>query len=350
MAKGESKMPNTAHHPSSRSTAKKFGLSSRKVSIWSRIVLMAISLQAISANAAYPDRPIKWIVPSAASGASDTTVRIVADQLSKRLGQPVIIDNRPGASGAIGLDLLAKSAPDGYTIGTINITNFVMNRQLRPNLPFDVDRDFIPLVRLSTQSNLLVVNPSLPINDVNELVAYSKAHPSSLFYGSAGAGSSQHIAMEFLKQITGASLTHIPYKSSPAAGIDLMGNRVQVMLDNLSTLAPNVKSGKIRALALTAPKRSALLPDVPTFIEAGFPSLQMTVWSGVATPNGVDPEITKMLSDEILAVLKLPSVIASLKETGYEPDGLRGSDFVEFIKQENTQWGDVIHKANIEPD
>lgn len=324
--------------------------SSRRLVVRAAALLAAGLVWAVSARAAYPDRPIRWIVPSAAGGGADAAVRIVADQLSRRLGQAVVIDNRPGASGAIGLDAVAKSAPDGYTVGTANITNIVLNRQLRPKLPFDPDRDLVPVAKLSTQPNVLVVNTSLPVKDVKELIAYAKANPGRVFYGSTGSGSSLHVAGESLKQAAGIDMVHVPYKSAPAANTDLMANSIQVMIDNLSTLAPHVRSGKVRALAVTSPRRSPQLPDVPTMVEAGGPNFQMVVWGGVVAPRGIPPDVLKRLSQEIIAVLALPEVKQRLGELGYEPDGQGPAAFGELIRKENLHWGEVIRKANIKVD
>lgn len=313
------------------------------------VLLVTLFLAGV-ASAQYPDRPIRWIVPAAAGGGADAAVRIVANQLGRRLGQAIVIDNRPGASGAIGLDAVAKAAPDGYTLGTANITNIVLNRQLRPNLPFNPDRDLAPVAKLTTQPNVLVVNPSLPVKDVKELIAYAKAHPGKLFYGSTGPGSSLHVAGEALKQAAGIDMVHVPYKSAPAANTDLMANNIQVMVDNLSTLAPHVRSGKVRALAVTSPRRSQQLPQVPTISEAGGPDFQMLVWGGVVVPKGVAAPVIRRLADEITAVLALPEVKTRLAELGYEADPQGPAAFGEFIKRENEHWGAVIRLAKIKAD
>ncbi|WP_295857323.1 tripartite tricarboxylate transporter substrate binding protein [uncultured Xylophilus sp.] len=302
------------------------------------------------AQAAWPERPIRWIVPAAASGGSDAAARVIADQLSRRLGQPIVIDNKPGASGAIGLDAIAKSAPDGYTIGTANITNFVLNRQLRSSLPFNPDRDFLPIAKLTNQPNVLVINNSVPAKNLKDFIALIKSKPGELFYGSSGSGSSMHVAAVSLSQASGLNMVHIPYKSSPAANTDLMGGSIQVMIDNLSTLAPSIRAGKVRALAVTAPKRSTVLPDVPTMAEAGGPDIQMLAWGGVVAPAGVPQPIVKKLSDEIIAVLAMPDVRAKLTEMGYEIDPQGPAAFGELIVRENVRWGQVIRKGNIKPD
>ena len=305
---------------------------------------------ASTSHAAYPERPLRWIVPAAAGGGADGAVRVVADQLGRRLGQAVVIDNRPGASGAIGLDAVAKAAPDGYTLGTANISNFVLNRHVRQNLPFNPDRDFTAVAKLTTQPNVLVVNNDVPARDLKQLVAYAKAHPGVMFYGSTGAGSSLHVAGESFKQAAQIDLVHVPYKSAPAADTDLMAGNIQVIIDNLSTLAPFIRNGKVRALAVTSPKRSTLLPDVPTMSEAAGLDLQMTVWGGVVAPANVPPAVLKKISDEILAVLAMPEVRARLAELGYETDPQGPAAFGEFIRKENERWGATIRRANIKAD
>lgn len=314
------------------------------------MALASALMLAGAAHAEYPERAIKWVVPAAAGGGADAAVRIVADQLGRKLGQAVVVDNRPGASGAIGLDAVAKSAPDGYTLGTANITNIVLNRQLRSNLPFDPDRDLVPVVKLTSQPNVLVVNASLPVKDVKELIAYAKTHPGRLFYGSTGPGSSLHVAGEALKQAAAIDMVHVPYKSAPMANTDLMANNIQVLIDNLSTLAPHIRSGKVRALAVTSPRRAAQFPQIPTMAEAGGPDFQMVVWGGVVAPKGLPAPIVRRLSEDITAVLAMPEVKARLAELGYEADPQGPAAFADFIKKENLHWSAVIRRSNIKAD
>jgi len=326
--------------------------SSRVHRHWMRFISMASGLAVLLASslpalAAYPEKPIRWIVPAAAGGGADAAVRIVANELGRRLGQSIVVDNRPGASGAIGLEAVAKAAPDGYTIGTANISNIVLNRQVRSRLPFDPDKDLVPVAKISTQPNVLVVNPRLPVKNVKELVAYAKSHPNALFYGSSGSGSSLHVAMEALRQATGMPMVHVPYKSAPAAGLDLVANNTQVMIDNLSTLAPFIRNGKVRALAVTSENRSASLPQVPTIAESGVPSFEMTVWGGVVAPNGLSPAVLKRLSDEIIAVLNTPEIRKRLADLGYEPDGQGPDKLADLIRRENQKWGAIVRQAHI---
>lgn len=309
---------------------------------------LAISVQA--AGTTFPDKPIRWVVPSGAGGASDTTVRIVAAELSKRLGQPFVIENRPGASGIIGLDAVAKSKPDGYTIGAAALSSIVTGSLVAKSLPYNASRDFLPIAMLATQPNLLGVSSSVPVKSVKELVAYSQRHPNAIFYGSNGNGSSLHIATELFRTSTGLRATHVPYKSTPAAGSDLMAGQIQMMIDNFATMAPNVQSGRVRALAITGPKRSPLLPDVPTMAEAGVPAAEMVTWVGVVGPSGIPPDVVKKLNAEINAVLRDPKVVKQLADMGADAAPMTAPQFDKFLRAENQKWGAVIKNNNITAD
>lgn len=300
-----------------------------------------------AASAAYPDKPIRWIVPSGAGGASDATVRIVTNELTKRMGQPFVIENRPGASGIIGLDAVAKSKPDGYTIGAAALSSIVTGSLVAKSLPFNPTRDFVPIAMLTTQPNLLGVPSSLPIKSVKELIAYSQAQPAPIFYGSNGNGSSLHVATELFRSNTGLRATHVPYKSTPAAETDLMGGQLQMLIDNFATMAPNVQSGRLRALAITGPKRSPLLPNVPTMAEAGVPGAEMLTWVGVVGPAGIPADIVKRLNTEINAVLSDPTVVRKLADIASDAAPMSLSQFEQFLKSENDRWQTVIKNNNI---
>lgn len=302
------------------------------------------------ALAAYPDKPIRWIVPSAAGGASDTTVRIVTAELAKRVGQPFVIENRPGASGIIGLDAIAKSKPDGYTIGAAALSSIVTGSVVAKSLPYNTSRDFLPIAMLATQPNLLGVPSSLPVKSVKELVAYSHAHPNPIFFGSNGNGSSLHVATELFRSSTGLRATHVPYKSTPAAETDLMAGQLQMLIDNFATMAPNVQSGRLRALAITGPKRSPLLPDVPTMAEAGVPAAEMLTWVGVVGPAGIPTGIVKKLNAEINAVLKDPKVVKQLADIASDAAPMTVPQFDKFLKSETERWRAVIKTNNITAD
>lgn len=314
------------------------------------VLVAALIFVVGSANAAYPDKPIRWIIPAAAGGGADAAVRVITYALSQRIGQPFVIDNRPGAAGAIGLDAVAKAAPDGYTLGTANLSNFVVASLVSTKLPYKPDKDFTPIAKLTNQPNLLSVTSSLPVHNVAELIAYAKAHPRELFYGSSGSGSALHVVTELFRMSAGIELTHVPYKSSVAAGTDLASGQIQLMIDNLSTMAPNVKGGRIRALATTGPKRSPLLPNVPTMGESGVPAAEMVTWGGVVGPANLPAEVVKKLNTEINAVLHDPSVVKQLNELGYDAAPQSMAQFADLIKADNVKWGTVIKRGNIKAD
>ena len=314
----------------------------------SAILCIATAVQA--AGAEYPEKPIRWIVPSAAGGVSDATVRVVTAELAKRLGQAFVIDNRPGATGIIGLDAIAKSKPDGYTIGSAALSSIVTGSLVAKNLPYNTSRDFLPIAMLSTQPNLLGVASSLPVKSVKELVAYSQSHPNAIFYGSNGNGSSLHVATELFRASTGLRATHVPYKSTPAAEMDLIAGQLQMLIDNFGTMAPNVQSGRVRALAITGPKRSPLLPDVPTMAEAGVPGAEMLAWTGVVGPSGIPANIIKKLNSEINAVLADPKVVKQLTDLASDPAPMSVGQFDQFLKMETARWSAVIRNNNITAD
>lgn len=311
-------------------------------------VWLAAALQA--AHAAWPEKPIRFIVPAAAGGGADTTIRIVTTALAQRLGQPFVIENRPGAAGSIGLDAIAKAAPDGYTIGTANLSNFTMASRVARSLPYDPQRDFSPIALLITQPYLLGVTASLPIHSVKDLVAYGKANPKGLFYGSSGNGSALHVVMELFRGSVGMPASHVPYKSVVAAETDLMSGQIQVMVDNFGTMAPNVEAGRVRALAVTGPKRSPLLPQVPTLAELGLPGAEAVTWSGVVGPARMPAEVVNRLNSEINAVLADPKVRRQLAENASDPAPMGVAEFARYIQAQDQKWSTVIRRANITAD
>lgn len=315
-----------------------------------KVAVLLFCLVVPAAHAAWPDKPIRWITPAAAGGAADAAVRVVTSALAVKLGQPLVIENKPGAAGAIGLDAIAKAKPDGYTIGTANLSNFVILSNVQSRLPYTPSRDFTPIARLTTQPNLLAVNPRLPVSTTSELVAYAKKNPGRLFYGSSGTGSALHVVTELFRSSAGIELVHVPYKSSVAAGTDLAGGQIQMMIDNLSTMVPSVKAGRIKAIAQTGHVRSPLLPNVPTMTETGFPSVEMVTWGGVVGPARMPADIVTRLNAEIHAVLKNPDVKKQLAELGFDPAPLTPEQFADLIRADNVKWGAVVKKANITAD
>lgn len=319
---------------------------SRRVSC---AILMAAAFSQ-SAYAAYPEKPVRWIVNAGAGGAADSSARVVATELTKRMGQPFIIDNRPGAAGAIGLDAVAKAAPDGYTIGTANLSTFIVGALVARKLPYSTAKDFTPIGMLTTQPNMLGVNAALPIRSMTDLKAYSKNRPNELFYGSSGTGTALHVVTELFIQSAGIKATHVPYKSTVAAEADLAAGQIQLMIDNFSTMLPNIESKRVRPIAITGPKRSPLLPDVPTMAEAGVPAAEMVTWGGVVGPARLPVDIQNRLNSEINAVLTDPAVIKQLLALGSDAAPMSISQFSEVIKKDNEKWSAVIKGRNISVD
>ena len=303
-----------------------------------------------AARAEYPEKPIRLIVNAAAGGAADSTSRVLAQALSQRLGQPIVIENKPGASGAIGLDALAKAAPDGYTIGHANLATFVVAALAAKQLPYQPAQDFTLIAKQWTQPNLLGVNPKLPVGNVAELVAYARTHPSAISYGSTGNGTSLHVVTELFRTTAGIQMTHVPYKSAPAAESDLAAGFIQVMISNFTSMEPQVKAGRIRALAITGPKRSPLLPNVPTIREAGFPDVEMETWGGIVGPANMPAAVVKRLNAEINAVLSDPKVLKQHEALGASVKTGSSAQFAEELKADNARWGAVIRGNNITVD
>lgn len=313
-------------------------------------LLLGLLATAHAAHAAYPEKPIRFIVPAAAGGGADTTVRILTNALSQRLGQPIVVENKPGAAGSIGLDAIAKSAPDGYTIGTNNLSNFTVASLVAKQLPYNPARDFSPIAMIATQPYLLGVNPALPVKSVKELVSYAQANPGKVFYGSSGNGSSLHVLTELFRANAGIKATHVPYKSIVAAEMDLMAGQIQMLIDNFSTMAPNVEGGKVRALATTGSKRTPQMPSVPTLAEAGIAGVEAVAWSGVVGPARLPADVVKKLNAEINAVLADPKVQKQFAEIASDVSPMSVADFTQYMKAQDAKWGAVVKRENISAD
>ncbi|ALM84603.1 tripartite tricarboxylate transporter substrate binding protein [Bordetella sp. N] len=311
-------------------------------------ILFGSFMAASSAQAEYPDKPITFVVPAVAGGAADVLTRVLTAEMTKRLGQPVIVLNKPGASGAIGLDAIAKAKPDGYTIGMHNLAILVggLTAAKTPYRP----EDLIPIAKMFTQPNLLAVNPNLPVHSVAELVTYAKAHPHAVFYGSSGTGTSLHVVTALFAQSTGIQIEHVPYKSAPFGEADLASGQIQMMISNLTSLGPQAKAGRVRALAITGPKRSPMLPDVPTIAEAGVPAAQMETWGGVVGPKGLPDDIVGKLNTTINQILADPEVVRRYDEMGSAATPQTTAQFDALIKSESARWGAVVKQANITAD
>ena len=299
---------------------------------------------------AWPAKPIKWVVPFAPGGTTDILARTVGEKLALALGQPVIIENKPGAGGGVGAELVARAAPDGYTIMGGTISTHAINASLYKSLPYDPVKDFVPIVLLARVPNMLVVNPDVPAKNVTELIVLLKANPGKYTFASSGNGTSQHLSGELFKSMSGTDMQHIPYKGSPPALQDVMGGQVTMTFDNITTAWPLAKSGKLRALAVTTATRSSIAPDVPTLAESGLPGFEVGSWQGVFAPAGTPPDIVRRLNTEIVRILGLPDVKEKLAGLGAELVGNTPEEFAVLVKAEVVKWADVVKKSGAKVD
>jgi tripartite-type tricarboxylate transporter receptor subunit TctC len=306
-------------------------------------LLIALPLQAF---AQYPQRAIKMVVPFPPAGATDIVARIVAQKLTERLGQSVIVENRPGAGGTIGSDIVAKSAPDGYTILMATSSTHSVGPALQ-KLPYDAIRDFAAITHVANVPNVLVVSPKLPVANLKEFIAYAKANPGKLNFASSGMGTIVHLNAEFFKMLTGTDIVHVPYKGTALSIPDLASGNVSMLFDSLASALPNIKSGSAKPLALNAPKRSHLLPEVPTLAEAGLPAFDRYTWFGMFAPAGTPPDIVRKLQSETVAALKSPDLLERFDAVGAEPVGSTSEQFVERIRSDGVRWAEVIRKADV---
>jgi tripartite-type tricarboxylate transporter receptor subunit TctC len=301
------------------------------------------------AQDAYPTRPVRIIVPFAAGGVADLLPRIVGEKLTQKWGQPVIVENKVGASGNIGMAEGARAAADGYTLVLAPAGNLTVNPTLFPKLPFDTYRDLVPVTLLAQSPNVLVVHPSVPAKDFRELIAYAKANPDKLNFASPGDGSGAHLAGELLKIDAGIKATHVAYKGIAPAVNDLLGGNVQMMFAGISTVLQHVKSGKLIALAIASPRRSPQLPDVPTVEESGLPGFDVTSWYGIVARAGTPPAVVQKLQRDMAEALGNEDVKGKLAGLGLEPVGNTPEAFDALIKTESRKWTDIVRKANIQP-
>lgn len=303
-----------------------------------------------SAGAEFPAKPIRMVVPFGAGSNSDILARTVAARMTESWGQQVVVDNRPGAGGNIGSDLVAKAPPDGYTIVLGAASVLAINQSLYSQMPYDSNTAFAPITNMVKTTNVLVVTPSLPVKSVKELIAYGKNNVGKLTYASAGAGGTIHLSAELFKSMTGVTMEHIAYKSSPLAHIDMISGQVHVMFDAMPTALPQVKAGRLRALAVTTARRSSQLPELPTVAEAGVPGFEAAGWFGFAAPAGTPRDVVMKLNREIVRILALPDVKERLIAQGAEPVGDTPEAFAKFIKAEAAKWGKVIKTLNLKID
>ena len=302
------------------------------------------------AAAAYPERPLRYVLGSAPGGGPDVAARIVMAELGRQLGQQVVIENRPGASGTIGTDIIARATPDGYTIGHGNIQTLAITRSVLPRLPYNIDRDLQPVVHMYGTPNLLAVTLAVPANSVQELVAHAKKNPDKLLYASTGSGSSVHVGMELFKLMTGTQMVHVPFKAAVTAIADLTAGRVHLMADNINSIGPHVKAGRLRGLGVTSAKRVPAFPDLPTISEAGVPGFDVAAWAGVIVPRGVPKTIVLKLNAEVTKALVAPAVADRLPTLGLIVAGGTPEQFAAHIRKEAARWADVVKRAGVKVD
>lgn len=298
----------------------------------------------------YPTRPIRFIVPSAAGGGPDTSSRMLAVELSAVLGQQVVVDNRPGASGVIGTDLIAKSNPDGYTLGAANILTLALNRSLLKSLPYNIDKDLKPVIQYSFVTNLLAVSPTLPVKSVKELIAYAKANPGKVLYGSGGVGTTHHLGMALLAHMTNTTMVHVPYKSAQQAVAELSTGQIQAMSDGIASILPHVRAGRVRGLATTGSKRSIGAPDLPTIAEAGVPGFEVISWNGLVFPSGVSQAILARMNKVTNTIIGAADFKARIGKVGYETVGGTPGQFKELIEKDTKKWAEIIKTSGARAD
>ena len=299
---------------------------------------------------AYPVKPIRIVVPFPPGGATDILARDVAQKLTEAWGQQVIVDNRPGAGGNIGSELVAHSAPDGYTLEMGTVGTHAINASLYAKMPYDHVKDFAPVILVAGVPNVLVVNNAVPANSVAELIAYAKANPGKLNFASSGNGTSIHLSGELFKVMAGVQMTHIPYKGSAPAMQDLLGGQVQLMFDNLPPSLPQIKGGKLRALAVTSSTRAPALPDVPTIAESGLPGFEASSWFGILAPAGTPPAIIAKVNAEVNKWLGSPEGKEKLAAIGANAAGGSPEDFARHIQTETAKWAKVVKESGAKVD
>lgn len=313
--------------------------------------LVAVAGPAIAQPAGWrPSRPVRLVVPSAAGGAPDLLCRALAEMLSGPLGQPVVVENRPGAAGTIGMAEVARAAPDGHTIGYANVVTLSINRSLLPSQPYDPDRDFAPVALLGFVQSALVVRPSLAATSVAELVALLRRAPGELRYASPGNGTTSHLGAEWFRSLTGTEMVHVPYRGSPQAITDLIGGQVDLMFDNLSSVAPHVRDGRVRALAVTGARRSPLFPDLPTVAEAGVAGFETTAWGGIVAPGATPASVLDALNAAVNRALADPRLRERYAALAFEIEGGSRGALFDLAARETPRWAEVIRRSGARVD
>ncbi len=309
------------------------------------LMLATVAGSAGAQSAAYPGKPVRIVVPSSPGGGTDILARIVAQKLTENLGQQFVVENRPGAGQVIGIEAVARSAPDGYTL-LMAASAIVINEVMYRKPPYATLRDFAPVTLGASLPNILVVHPALPVKSVRELIALAKARPGQLNYSSAGNGTSPHMSMELFRSMAGITITHIPYKGTGPATTDLLAGQVQLSMPNVLTALPQIKGGKLRALGVTSGRRATGLPDIPAIAES-IPGYEAIQWYGVLAPAGTPREIVNKLQSEVARILVLPEVKERLSADGADPVGNRPEEFAAYIRAELGKWGKVVNAGGI---
>jgi tripartite-type tricarboxylate transporter receptor subunit TctC len=314
------------------------------------LVTFAIAISGQAAAAGYPERPIRLIISSAAGGSPDVVTRILAAELTKQMGQQIIIDNRPGGAQTIGTELVVHANPDGYTIGYANVVTLAINKSLLPKQPYDPDKDLALVGQFLSTYNLLCVTNSLPVKSVKELIAYAKQNPGKLLNASGGNGTTGHLGGELFKIMTGTQIVHVPYKGSPQGITDLIAGQVHLMFDNLTSISPHVRSGKVRGVGVSSLKRSPIFPDIPTISEAGVPGYETNAWGGIVVPAATPRPIVTKLNTEINSALKSPLLRERYAQIEAEPVGGTPEQFAAYVKKETVKWAEVVKKSGAKLD
>jgi len=315
----------------------------------STVVFLAGALPAADAlaQAAYPSRPVKLVVPFPPGGPLDAVGRAIAQKLTEAWGQSVVVDNRPGAGGNIGADLVAKSAPDGYTVVMGALSTHAVNPSLYPSMPYDAVKDFAPITLVAYTPNVLLANPALPVKNVAEMLALAKAKPGTLNFGSTSQGGSPHMSGELLKTMAQIDIQHVPYKGGGPMLIDLIGGQIQLGFDNLPSAIAHVRSGKVRALAVTTAKRWPGAPEIPTLAEAGVPGYEASAWFGLLAPAATPKPVVELLQRHVAAILRLPEVEKQFFEQGAQPSGNTPDEFARMITGELQKWAKVVAATGV---
>ena len=299
----------------------------------------------------YPSRPVTIVVPFSPGGAVDAVGRLMAQKLTDRLDKPVVVENKPGASGNIGAQAVARANPDGYTLLMAAVTNYAINAPLYPaQLTYSLEKDFVPVALVGNVPLMLVVNPSVPANDLKQFIALVKASPGKYTYASSGNGSTEHLAGALFMKLAGVDMLHVPYKGGAPAVADVMGGQVTAMVATTPNVLPNVKANRLRALAIAMPARNSQAPDIPTAAEAGLPGFEVASVYGILAPAGTPPAIVQRLARELDAILKMPDTQQRLQQIGVEASYSAGADAAKRIEGEFTRWAKVVQDANIKPE